>query len=123
VKKTTPAESNYIKIANDELDKLNAIVIGLLKKWELNEKQKSALISEHPSSETHLRLSILLNIHEELRLMFNNPINIYGYMKMINHNAPFYGSRPIDLACKDIEGLKLTYRAIYDVSTTVFRTR
>ncbi|GAC12233.1 hypothetical protein GCHA_4315 [Paraglaciecola chathamensis S18K6] len=29
--------------------------------------------------------------------MFDNPLNIFGFMTMINHNEPFYGIRPIDL--------------------------
>jgi hypothetical protein len=122
MKETTPAESNDMKVADAELLKSTSIVSRLLKKWGLDEKQKTALIGEPTSSEAQIRLSLLLNIHAELRLMFDNPMNIYGFMKMINHNEPFYGSRPIDLACKDIEGLKLAYHAIHDISVSVFRT-
>jgi len=112
----SPAESNDMNVTDADLSKVTTIVIELLKKWGLNEKQKTALIGESTSPEIHMRLSLLLNIHEELRLMFDNPLNIFGFMTMINHNEPFYGIRPIDLACQNIEGLKLTYQAIHNIS-------
>ncbi|MBU2877059.1 hypothetical protein [Aliiglaciecola lipolytica] len=111
----SPTESNDMKVTDAELSKVTTIVIELLKKWGLNEKQKTVLIGETTSPEIHLRLSLLLNIHAELRLMFNNPLNVYGFMTMINHNEPFNGTRPIDLACQNIEGLKLTYQAICNI--------
>ncbi|MGB3725879.1 MAG: hypothetical protein WA981_08940 [Glaciecola sp.] len=105
-----------MKVQNLEVSKIAGIVSRLLEKWELNETQKATLIGELTSSEVHVRLSLLLNIHEELRLIFNNRQNIYGYMTMINHNDPFYGTRPIDLACKNLEGLQLTYNAICSIA-------
>jgi hypothetical protein len=101
---------------NLNLTKIIAIVNGLLERWGINETQKKALIGESSSSEIHMRLSVLLSIHEELRLIFENPQNIYGFMAMINHNPPFNGSRPLELACKNIEGLQQTYIAIRGIS-------
>ncbi|MDR5865748.1 antitoxin Xre-like helix-turn-helix domain-containing protein [Halomonas koreensis] len=39
------------------------------------------------------RLSYVLNIHAALRIVFDNPENLYGFMGMANHNA-FFGGRP-----------------------------
>ncbi|MBU2877058.1 hypothetical protein [Aliiglaciecola lipolytica] len=105
-----------MKAQNPEVTEIVGIVSRLFEKWELNENQKTALINESTPSELHMRLSLLLNIHEELRMIFENPENIYGYMRMINHNSPFNGSRPIDLACKNIEGLQHTYNAICGIT-------
>lgn len=122
MKETNTTESIDMTIENTEVSKTIAIVRRLLKKWGLDEAQEMVLIGDPTSSEVVTRLSLLLNIHGELRLMFDNPTNIYGFMKMKNQNAPFNGIRPIDLACKDIEGLTITYRAIHDISASVFRT-
>lgn len=43
------------------------------------------------------RISYLLNIHQALRLMFDNPENIYGFMGMRNHNPYFNGTAPLEL--------------------------
>lgn len=43
------------------------------------------------------RISYILNIHADLRMIFANPENQYGFMLMKNHNDFFKGARPIDL--------------------------
>lgn len=43
------------------------------------------------------RISYLLNIHAALRIVFSNPENVYGFMKMSNHNSFFNGSSPLSL--------------------------
>ena len=58
------------------------------------------------------RLSLILNIHAELRLIFSNPMNVYGFMTMINNNSPFLGKKPIELASQNVEGLNAVYQAI-----------
>jgi hypothetical protein len=42
------------------------------------------------------RISVILNIHAALRVIFDNPDNIYGFMNMINNNAYFNGRSPLD---------------------------
>ncbi|KEY59793.1 MbcA/ParS/Xre antitoxin family protein [Serratia sp. DD3] len=43
------------------------------------------------------RISYLLNIHSALRIVFNNPENVYGFMTMKNHNPFFNGTTPLSL--------------------------
>ena len=41
------------------------------------------------------RLSLILNIHASLRTLFENPVNVYGFMRMPNKNEPFKGQAPL----------------------------
>jgi hypothetical protein len=43
------------------------------------------------------RISYVLNIHAALRLLFDNPENLYGFMKMVNDNPYFEGRSPLDI--------------------------
>ena len=43
------------------------------------------------------RLSYLLNIHAALRTLFENPENVYGFMRMQNHNSYFNGRSPLEM--------------------------
>ena len=43
------------------------------------------------------RISYLLNIHSCLRLLFDNPQNLYGFMALPNHNAYFNGKSPLEV--------------------------
>jgi len=43
------------------------------------------------------RISYILNIHGALRVVFSNPENVYGYMKMANDNSYFSGKSPLEL--------------------------
>lgn len=43
------------------------------------------------------RLSYLVNIHGHLRVIFDNPENVYGFMSMENHNPYFNGKTPLDI--------------------------
>lgn len=99
-------------------------VLKLLDKWSLTEEEKQNVLGfelnntpQTLSPEHELRLSILLDIHANLRQLFSNPTNVYGYMTMVNHNAPFNGSRPIDLACESFEGLHSVRDAIKSINT------
>lgn len=38
------------------------------------------------------RISYLLNIHAALRVLFSNPVSVYGWVRKPN-NAPFYNGR------------------------------
>lgn len=94
---------------------------NLFSKWKLNQQQRMQLLGFTSSSMLHrfentpeklatrpdleMRLSLLLNIHQALRLLFRNPENVYGYMSLVNHNVPFNGQRPLDIATRDIVGL------------------
>ena len=43
------------------------------------------------------RLSYLLNIHAALRIVFDNPDNVYGFMSMPNQNPFFNGAAPLEI--------------------------
>jgi len=43
------------------------------------------------------RLSHILNMHAALRIVFDNPENVRGFMSMSNHNAYFEGRTPLEI--------------------------
>lgn len=107
---------------------ITSAVATLLNRWRLTESQKIAILGfesdadlasfvDSPSTlnwspALEQRLSLILNIHEKLRLLFSNPENTYGFMTMDNSNPPFRGEKPIELASQNLEGLNALYQAI-----------
>ncbi len=56
------------------------------------------------------RISYILNIHEALHRIFENPKNIYGFMRMKNSNPFFNGDSPLTLISEgDFDVLRETY--------------
>lgn len=43
------------------------------------------------------RISYLLNMHQALRIVFENPENVYGFMRKRNHNPYFHGRVPLEV--------------------------
>jgi hypothetical protein len=85
-------------------------VLNILSKWHCSEAEKQALLGikrstlhkyqDDPQSArvTHdltERVSYLLNIHHALRLIFSNPENVYGFVRLENQSAPFNGLTPL----------------------------
>ena len=59
------------------------------------------------------RISMVLNIHATLRLVFDNPENVYGFPAMENHNAFFNGRTPLEIMAQgDMISLYETFRRI-----------
>jgi hypothetical protein len=59
------------------------------------------------------RISIVLNIHSTLRLVFDNPENIYGFPAMANQNEFFNGRPPLEIMAQgDMISLYETFRRI-----------
>ena len=59
------------------------------------------------------RVSLVLNIHSALRMLFDNPANVYGLMQMENHNEFFNGRSPMDVVQGgDMIALYETFRRI-----------
>ncbi|ANF23790.1 hypothetical protein [Stutzerimonas stutzeri] len=59
------------------------------------------------------RVSFILNIHAALRLVFDNPENVYGFPSMANHNEFFNGRSPLEVMAQgDMVSLYETYRRI-----------
>lgn len=101
---------------------------NILNKWQLTDTEKIDILGFSSKDELHtftksihtpdfspefeMRISFILNIHAELRHLFNNQHNLYGFMKMVNHNPPFGGETPIGIACKSLEGLQCVFDSI-----------
>ncbi|SHK83285.1 Protein of unknown function [Marinobacter antarcticus] len=59
------------------------------------------------------RISYLLNMHQALRIVFENPENVYGFMRKRNHNPYFHGRAPLDvIESGDFAALYETFRRI-----------
>lgn len=59
------------------------------------------------------RISLVLNIHAALRLVFDNPDNVYGFPSMENRNEFFNGRAPLDVMAQgDMISLYETFRRI-----------
>lgn len=87
-------------------------VFNILDKWKCSPEQqwcilgmkKSTYYKNRESVDTARlsgdqveRISYILNIHAALRIVFDNPENVYGFMSMENHNPYFNGRTPLDL--------------------------
>lgn len=87
-------------------------VLNIMDKWECSEKEKMALLgvgrstlhkyqaapaSARLSPDLLERISYLLNIHAVLRILFENPENQYGFLRMPNKNSFFDGKAPMDI--------------------------
>ena len=59
------------------------------------------------------RISFVLNIHAALRLIFDNPENVYGFAAMANHNEFFNGRSPLEIMAQgDMISLYESFRRI-----------
>ena len=59
------------------------------------------------------RISLVLNIHSALRVVFDNPENVYGFVAMDNHNDFFNGRSPLEIMAQgDMIALYETFRRI-----------
>jgi len=59
------------------------------------------------------RISYLLNMHQALRIVFENPENVYGFMRKRNHNPYFHGRAPLEvIESGDFATLYETFRRI-----------
>lgn len=84
----------------------------ILEKWDCSPEQAQAILRlpratfykyrSHPESarldkDQLTRISYLLNIHQALRIVFDNPENVYGFMAKRNHNPYFNGRTPLEI--------------------------
>jgi uncharacterized protein (DUF2384 family) len=87
-------------------------VFNILDKWGYSPEQQILILGMKKSlyddcrkdiNKTSLsddqlkRVSYILNIHAALRMLFDHPENMNGFMSMNNHNAFFDGRKPIDI--------------------------
>ena len=86
--------------------------LKIMDKWNCSEKEKMALLgvgrstlhkyqvapaSARLSPDLLERISYLLNIHAVLRILFENPENQYGFLRLPNKNAFFNGKAPMEI--------------------------
>ena len=111
------SEAAVCKAANNILDKWKLTdsekidILGFSSKAELDDFIK-CIYTPDVTQERDMRISLILNIHAELRQMFNNSHNLYGFMKMVNHNPPCDGETPLGIACKSLAGLRCVFESI-----------
>ena len=76
-------------------------------------RQRDSQWSVGLDSDQLQRISMVLNIHATLRLVFDNPENVYGFPSMENRNEFFNGRAPLDIMAQgDMISLYETFRRI-----------
>jgi hypothetical protein len=104
--------------------------VGILEKWGASSDQACRILRISRSTYTRARqrdpewavtldsdqmqrISFVLNIHAALRLVFDNPENVYGFPSMTNDNAFFNGRSPLEIMSQgDMISLYETFRRI-----------
>lgn len=104
--------------------------VGILEKWGASSDQACRILRISRSTYTRARqhdpdwsvgldsdqmqrISFVLNIHATLRLVFDNPENVYGFPTMANDNEFFNGRTPLDIMSQgDMISLYETFRRI-----------
>ena len=95
------------------------VALKILAKWQCSQAQKRQILSHRdivkrvdksasPYSDEQLeRIGIILNIHASLASLFSNKENIYGFMRFVNKNEPFFGRTPLSFIEKgDLQELR-----------------
>jgi hypothetical protein len=104
--------------------------VGIIEKWAASSEQACRILRISRSTHTRAkqrdpdwsvsldadqmqRISFVLNIHAALRLVFDNPENVYGFPAMANHNEFFNGRSPLEIMSQgDMISLYETFRRI-----------
>jgi hypothetical protein len=104
--------------------------VGILEKWKATGDQACRILRISRSTYTRARqrdpdwavaldadqmqrISFVLNIHATLRLVFDNPDNVYGFASMTNDNEFFNGRSPLEIMAQgDMISLYETFRRI-----------
>lgn len=103
--------------------------VRLLDKWRASGEQGEAILRVSHStyararrgdldaikldSDQLTRISYLLNIHAALRMIFDNPENLYGFVNLVNHNPYFNGRTPLEImGSGDFAALYETFKRI-----------
>jgi hypothetical protein len=104
--------------------------VGILEKWQASSEQACRILRISRSTYTRARqrdpdwavtldadqmqrISFVLNIHATLRLVFDNPQNVYGFASMANDNEFFNGRSPLEIMAQgDMISLYETFRRI-----------
>ena len=106
------------------------VAVNILEKWQASSEQACRILRISRSTYTRAkqrdtewsvgldsdqmqRISFVLNIHATLRLVFDNPENVYGFPAMANDNDFFNGRTPLEIMSQgDMISLYETFRRI-----------
>ena len=116
LKTVVSAMSNAQKLATVEKNNVSGVglktVFNILDRWGCSAEQVQKILqisrpayykyrkAPEQASLTHdqiERLSYLVNIHGCLRMIFENPKNVYGFMALKNDNPYFNGKSPLEI--------------------------
>jgi hypothetical protein len=104
--------------------------VSILEKWKATSDQACRILRISRSTYTRARqrdpdwavaldadqmqrISFVLNMHATLRLVFDNPDNVYGFASMANDNEFFNGRSPLEIMEQgDMIALYETFRRI-----------
>lgn len=102
------------------------VAVSILEKWQATGEQCQAILCISADTYAHVacrdpewqvnldddqltRISLVLNIHAALRVLFDNPSNVDGFMTMVNHNDFFDGRTPLEVIGQgDFDALRAT---------------
>ena len=122
LKRDSKTSQDNNKATQPKIDQAAAFRVGMniLDKWDCSVAQKTAILAMSKAtfyrnmknndavnlSQDQLeRLSYIVNMHQALRMVFTNPDNLYGFMKMKNNNPYFNGRTPLSLIEKGNFGI------------------
>jgi hypothetical protein len=108
-----------LRVALNILDKWGASseqacrVLRISRSTYTRARQRDSAWSVGLDADQLQRISMVLNIHAALRLVFDNPENVYGFPSMENRNEFFNGRAPLDIMAQgDMISLYETFRRI-----------
>ena len=119
--------SKSLGLSKDQGGVILRTALRILEKWKATTEQASNVlrVSRSSISRAHQgkgveldrdqleRASIVLNCHASLRLVFDNPENVYGFMGLENQNEFFNGRKPLEIMAQgDLMSLLETYKRI-----------
>lgn len=121
------ATSRSREFSRDQSGVILRTALRVLEKWKATTEQASSILRLSRSSISRIqqgkgveldcdqldRASIVLNCHASLRLVFDNPENVYGFMGLENRNDFFNGRKPLEIMAQgDLMSLTETYKRI-----------
>lgn len=121
--------SKSLGLSKDQGGVILRTALRILEKWKATTEQASSVLRVSRSSISRIqqgkgveldcdqleRASIVLNCHASLRLVFDNPENVYGFVGMENHNDFFNGRKPLEIMAQgDLMSLLETYKRIVE---------
>ncbi|EJQ7926499.1 antitoxin Xre-like helix-turn-helix domain-containing protein [Pseudomonas aeruginosa] len=123
------ATSRTRTFSKDQSGVILRTALRILEKWKATTEQAISILRVSRSSISRIqqgkgveldcdqleRASIVLNCHASLRLVFDNPENVYGFVGMENHNDFFNGRKPLEIMAQgDLMSLLETYKRIVE---------